>query len=460
MKNRPELNHYIETSISELSQRRFLVVRFIYNICLLTSSIASLGYIVKYLSNTTFFWDSSSLIYILLLVITIIVLLYGRLIVLPISTEKAALIILSLFVGISILQFYYNGVGTSIPSILIVTAMIVAHFVFSTYTSEILYLALVIVMVIITAMHVFGFYEYSITTTETTFQNSIIFLFFLWIIKRILFIEQSNTNHTYNRIFEYSQMLESIESHQGLIQKRISEKSTSTCYNETSAVSLDSLKTAVFRNFLHDISVPISSLLGTLSLMQKKRFSDVENILGETENAARQVIQMINNAKLLFKHSSIVEQINVKKKLISILSLFEGIILKEDISIKYCFNDNLFLEGCSSIFCRIMINVIGNAFEELSLLKSSKGVIWIRCFKNNGIVVVVVENEFQIGERMIDPPFFKKVYTSKNVKSHDGEGLLFVKSLLKEYFKGDIYVKITDCCRFQVSLLFEERCIT
>jgi signal transduction histidine kinase len=201
---------------------------------------------------------------------------------------------------------------------------------------------------------------------------------------------------------------------------------------------LSDWKQDIIRNVIHDLKVPVSSIL---NLSSKRENSSENRIYSQALNINKQLEKILDIERLEEPN------LELKKELISVHKLLEQAIiaiktlaLEKNISISPQFNTNGEILCDNDLMERLIVNVLSNA------IKYSPSNCQIQIFvdrNDSNCQISVKDSGVGISEEHLQH-VFEKFYSVTNEKSKNsfstGLGLAFCK-LVADVHKGSIHVK-------------------
>lgn len=190
------------------------------------------------------------------------------------------------------------------------------------------------------------------------------------------------------------------------------------------------------RPFIHDISTPISSLSCILELIDGSE-NDKSEIYKQASFSLKEIRSLISRTSGLLDGKYQTQNFNLKTEMLKCLNIFKYYAKREQISIKTVIPNKLYLYGDKSIFRRIIINIIKNAFEEIQTNSHENRYIFIDV-KTQGseILISICDSGDGFKETNLKTVFDYGFSTKKS----SGVGLSFVKESIEQYFHGNIEV--------------------
>lgn len=193
--------------------------------------------------------------------------------------------------------------------------------------------------------------------------------------------------------------------------------------------------------FAHEIRNPLTSIIGFSQHLERNpivkndpNLSVYVSIIKEEALRMEVLIQeLLNLSKLNYENDN-VSIIDVKQSIEKIITIYSPRAKEKNIQFKTELIDNVFINGNSERFERVLINLVINAIEAIE----EKGIIEIAMKKENHCVVIMItDNGPGIEEENLEQIFYP-FYTTKD--DGTGIGLPICRSII-EALGGNITIK-------------------
>jgi len=423
---------------NELQNRKLKIVKFLYNILL------SVG-IVATVINVNMAINDGKCGNLLITVVITIVLAYIRFryifINLYWSFHILCLILTYTVVDAILLE------GTVTPYFYLITSIvIVSTSIVMSVRRSILYTGVFTILVVdILLLQNLGYLKYSVRDSTSDIYSTIVLLLLILIIAYIAYTGYSQIEHSYNKAYDYAKELKKLNQE---LEKKVllrTRQLKESFERQAESVHTAAVIGGITQPMLHDLASPISALEGAVALIdveehELENFEDErKTLIKHAKESINQLKAIIENAKELMNGRKVCEYFSPSKNIDTLLFILRAKLQKGAIEVDVNIPDDIKLYGISSMFSRIVNNVIINAVEEL--LDSEKDDLCIQLIGEEVggfFILEIIDNGRGISDEYIDK-IFEPIFSNK-AETNLGFGLAFVKDCITKYFDGEVSV--------------------
>lgn len=214
---------------------------------------------------------------------------------------------------------------------------------------------------------------------------------------------------------------------------------------------LENAKNELITNVSHDLRTPLTSIIGYIDLIKDKQYEDegqfkqyLDIVSRKTENLRVMINDLFIYAKLTNKEIKLdFIEINLVHMLAQMLEEFIPLIESKDLNLtKEILIDEARVSVDTDKLVRVFENVISNAIK----YSVKPGFIKVKVYKDNGYVVISIQNKVTKGSEVELSKLFERFYKSDKSRGKvegSGLGLAIAKDIAKLH-QGDIWAEIKE----------------
>lgn len=208
---------------------------------------------------------------------------------------------------------------------------------------------------------------------------------------------------------------------------------------------------------LHDLATPLSSLQATFILLEESpKYTTKKEVLKSGKASVESAVEMLSTIKRFKKSREVKKVFNLSETIENVVRILHSKACKLQVSIIFCKSSDYYIKSYPLTLERVLMNIVNNAIEELSLTNKQTKSIQIDMYIENELVVISIkDNGNGISANLINK-IFDSGYTTKT--NSLGLGLSFVKKALKEKLNGTIQIKSVEGQETQVFLKLQGLC--
>lgn len=411
-------------------------IKLIFSFFLLISLTALFIYLFNIVVQGNPLNEGSPTIFFIVTVITVFVLFFVRSRINLKNYKIFFLLTITVLSIILIIIAVRSGVYSMMVFPILATLVIVLTVVLDMKKAQIFTLVLLGVLMSIGFLHNFGVIDINPTQTGSDIASTVIFFLFIWVILELAKLGFSQIEEYYENAYSYAKELEALNRE---LDEKVRERTAMLQQNFNNQIQ-DMYNSATIGNItkplLHDLATPISVILGSIDLMEKKKKFDLR-LIDIIKTSADEMKKMIDESKDLMRNKDAAEIFNITDHVDKAVKIIKNELNKYEIELEYTEINPVFIQGIPSIFERIIINLIVNAIEELKNKKDARKIRIEIKEEGNFVFVIITDNGRGIKKEHLKKIFmedFSLKYTTHNL----GLGLPFVKKMMSEVFKGEI----------------------
>jgi len=206
----------------------------------------------------------------------------------------------------------------------------------------------------------------------------------------------------------------------------------------------------MIENIAHQWRQPLNALTMLIQTFEVKMIKGgidedfVHKQVSEGVRIANSMSKTIDDFRNFFNPNKKKELFDIEKAVEDALALVNILYKRNGIQIKTDIEKNLKVFGYANEFSQVLLNLLNNAKDALVQREIQNAQVKIKAFKENGYMVLMVEdNAGGIDEKIIDR-VFEPYFTTKFKSQGTGIGLYMSKTIIEENMGGELMVKNTD----------------
>jgi signal transduction histidine kinase len=146
----------------------------------------------------------------------------------------------------------------------------------------------------------------------------------------------------------------------------------------------------------------------------------------------------IDDFRNFFKVDKVVEDFCINESITHVLKLLKSSIQNHNIQVETHLDKELIINGYPNEFLQVLINLINNAKDALSMQPVNSRFITIKTyFKNKEYIIEINDNGGGVDENIISK-IFDPYFTTKHKSQGTGIGLYMSHQIIVEHMKGTI----------------------
>lgn len=435
-----------------LKEIKVEVIKSLYNLFIALGVYTLLTYLISFTKETSEINIRVIFFFIITLFATLIF-IYIRLKLNTINYKIAQYIFIAFFSIISILYALNYGTYSMLTAPLIILVTLPPIIIISVKFSQKLFIFILVVLLIISALHVSGILKINTIQSGSDFEDLLILLILVWVIFSVAKAGYSQIERSYSEAMIYSNELIKLNR---TLDKQVKDRTQKLQENydiQIQSIYDNSVLGSISKNLIHDISTPISSLRGSLELMQAGSSHEFLSISIESAEAIENIIR---ESRELMQGRDIEEVLDVQENINKVLKMLKAQFMAKRIEVNYADNtEEKLIKGNKGLFSRIIINILVNAAEELSIL-DKKRIIDIYCESDDSYIYIVIkDNGRGIPEEEVEK-IFDAGFSLKTNGYNLGLGLSFVKKTIIEKFNGKIKINSVQDKETRITLVLKK----
>jgi signal transduction histidine kinase len=152
----------------------------------------------------------------------------------------------------------------------------------------------------------------------------------------------------------------------------------------------------------------------------------------------------IDDFRDFFKPNKLKESFNISQTIKNTIELIEASYNNNNITLQTNLDKEISIEGYSSEFSQVILNILSNAKDALIENKTENRTVTISAFSNNDQAVITIEdNAGGIPEKIINR-IFDPYFTTKEEGKGTGIGLYMSKTIVETNMGGKLEVSNND----------------
>lgn len=443
----------------EFKERKLKIVRFLLSLILIPFLFALFWRIVQDTSdlmNDEF--ESSEIVLLSFLFSVTGLFLYARIKV-NINNFRRYFGLVLFFVTLAALMGLLSaGNGTPLPYLIFIAMVIASSIVFSIKAALIYTLFIACLSIFVIFVHTQEIISYTPELSTTRASGAIVTYLFIMISYYIAYVGYNQIEHYYQKAASYLSELEalnkSLEDKVKLRTKRLEK----TFEIQADSVYKAAVIGSITQPMIHDLTTPLSALNGSIYLMEDETISDKEReeVLKHSKVSIQQLERIINSTRDLMQGSITHEEFHPFKEVQKVLFVIKDNLHKNRIKVDWNINEDTTIFGPTSMFGRIITNVIQNAIEELTVANKDTKLLTITGTSDETTFSLTVTDSGRgIKSEFIDQ-LFEPAFSLKG-DTNLGFGLPFVKKHIEKYFNGSVTVSSKEGKYTTFTLMFSRK---
>lgn len=351
---------------------------------------------------------------------------------------------------ISVFLMLRNGTTSIIPFVMVTAAVLCISIVISVRAALIYVAVYIATMLGIFLMHRTGQVAYTPGDTSSSPFTTIYLIVFLILYIAISKLAYGEIANAYQEAAQHAADLEVANTELEKLNTALEDKVEirSKQLKESFQLQLETfyenaILGTISKSMVHDIATPLSTISGTLQLLQNdKAVSKYADLIGIANLSLHQIENIIENSRDLMRGQLPHRTFDPDSVLLAAVQLVRNRLNTEEIKLTTDLTSSITIFGPETIFERIVLNILNNAMDELSqfdqrLPRTISISSWI---ENGGYYFSIRDNGRGIHpdhlEQVFEPNFSQKVGDR-----HLGFGLAFVKEMWSRHFDGQINLR-------------------
>ena len=280
-------------------------------------------------------------------------------------------------------------------------------------------------------------FDYSIIWKITVF----ILIIFVGILYRQRFLKKIN-NALIQKVNEKTKKLRDINSQlEKRIKKEVEEnlKKDRLLSQQQKMISMGQM----IENIAHQWRQPLSIITTSISgIKVKKMMNDLDdeflhNTLDSVMNTSQYLSNTIDDFRYFFKPQKEKENFYLEKCCNKTIDLLRPNFIENNINV-ICKVADVEIFGCETELIQVLINILNNSKDALSLLENQERLIFIDVLKENGKAFIKIkDNAGGIPDNILNQ-IFEPYFTTKHQSQGTGIGLYMCQEIIYKHMHGHI----------------------
>ncbi len=200
-----------------------------------------------------------------------------------------------------------------------------------------------------------------------------------------------------------------------------------------------------------------NSLLLTKSELGRLDQEELTKKLTDINNYTQHLSATIDDFRSFFKYDKAMGWTNYDEVLSGLESIIRETLSSNDITLKITLDPNAQkFKAYPNELKQVVLNLVKNAQDAMTINAIPHGVIEITCFKEDGYSVLKVTDNAGGIDDTLEDKIFEPYFTTKEQYDGTGLGLYMSKTIIEKHMKGKLhYAKETDGSSFMIYLKAE-----
>lgn len=351
---------------------------------------------------------------------------------------------------ISIFLMLLNGTTSIIPFVMVTVAVLCISIVISVRAALFYVAAYVSAMLVVFLLHSTGQVAYTPGDTTSSPFTTIYLIVFLILYVAISKLAYGEIANAYQQAAQHAADLEVANAELEVLNTALEDKVQlrTKQLEESFQLQLETfyenaILGTISKAMVHDIATPLSTISGTLQLLQNDKAVDkYADLINISNLSLHQIENIIENSRDLMQGQLPLRTFDPDDVLLAAVQLIRNRLNTEEIKLSTELTSSISIFGPETIFERIALNILNNAMDELS--ESDRSVprkIEIRSWiESDNYYFSIRDNG-----RGIHPDYVEQIFapnfSQKVGNRHLGFGLAFVKEMWSRHFDGQITLR-------------------
>ena len=198
-------------------------------------------------------------------------------------------------------------------------------------------------------------------------------------------------------------------------------------------------------SLFHDLINPLTALSFNIEKMKKSQndyhFKEIEKDLDQAFMVTEKMRQFIRSIHKQTEHKKSKKLFSLNQEIDEVIRMLTYFAQKNNIQINTNYNEEIKILGNPVGFSQSILNLVSNAIDAYSPDNTSKKID-VSLLKNKNCITLRIKDYGKGMPKEIQEKIFKTSFTTK--EKGTGMGLILVKNIIENDFKGQIYFKSTE----------------